>query len=242
MEEAGLIYKTVREIRGPLLFVERIKNAAFGELVKVKIMGKEEVLGRVLETSDKMAVVQVFSTTEGLNLNVSVRFTGETIKIPVSDEVVGRIFSGSFKPLDGLPQPTKGEERDIHGTLINPVARNYPEKFIQTGISSIDGVSTLIQGQKLPIFSEDGLPHNLLAAQIARQATVPGEEFAVVFGGMGITHEEYEFFRREFERTGALGNSVVILNLAEDPDLERIITPRIALTIAEYLEIGRAHV
>jgi V/A-type H+-transporting ATPase subunit B len=235
MEEAGLLYKTLSEIRGPLLFVERVKNAAYDELVKVRIKGKQEVLGRVLETSDKMAIVQVFANTEGMDLNVSVRFTGKTIKIPVSEEVIGRVFNGSFKPLDGLPPISKGEKRDVHGVLINPVARAYPEKFIQTGISSIDGMNTFLQGQKLPIFSEDGLPHNILAAQIARQATVPGEEFAVVFGGMGITHEEYEFFQREFERTGALENSVMVLNLAEDPDIERLITPRIALTIAEYL-------
>ena len=235
MEEAGLTYKTVSEIRSPLLFVENVRNAAFDELVRVRVQGKKEMLGRVLETSNRMAVVQVFGNTEGMDLNVSVQFTGKTIKIPVSEEVIGRIFNGSFKPLDDLPPLTKGEERDVHGMLINPVARAYPKKFIQTGISAIDGMNTFLQGQKLPIFSEDGLPHNILAAQIARQATVPGEEFAVILGGMGITHEEYEFFQREFERTGALENSVMILNLAEDPDLERLITPRIALTIAEYL-------
>lgn len=236
-EEAGLIYRTVKEIRGPLLFVERINNVAFDELVKVKVPDKPEMLGRVLDVSDETAVVQVFGSTAGLDLDASVRFTGETIKIPVSDELIGRVFNGSFKPIDGLSPPTRGEKREIYGMMINPYARSYPRDFIQTGISTIDGMNALIQGQKLPIFSEEGLPHDQLAIQIARQATILGkkEEFIVVFGGIGITHEEYTFFRGEFKRTGALENSVMILNLAEDPPLERIITPRIALTIAEYL-------
>ncbi len=237
MEEAGLVYKTIHDIRGPLLFVERVNNVAFDELVKVKGSNNDEMLGKVLDVSDEMAVVQVFGSSAGFSLDAGVRFTGETIKIPVSDEVIGRIFNGSFEPIDGLAPPTKGERREIYEKVMNPYARSYPTEFIQTGISAIDGMNTLIQGQKLPIFSEEGLPHGQLAAQIARQAVIPGkeEEFAIVFGGIGITHEEYTFFRDEFKKTGALENSVMILNLAGDPPLERIITPRIALTIAEYL-------
>jgi len=236
VEKSGLIYRTTKEIRGPLLFVEGVDRAAYGELVEVKLPDGSEVLGSVLDTSSKITIVQVFGATEGLELEVSVRFTGEVVKIPVSDELIGRVFSGSFKPLDHLPVPI-GEYREVYGSAINPVAREPPSEFIQTGISVIDGMNSLVRGQKLPFFSEAGLPHNIVAAQVARQATVLGkeEEFAVVFCAMGIKHEEYEFFRREFEKTGALSRSVMILNLAEDPVIERLLAPRIAQTIAEYL-------
>jgi len=236
-EKAGLVCRTTREIRGPILVVEGVRGAAYNELVEVRLPDGSEMIGSVLDTFMDRAVVQVFGSTEGLELGVSVRFTGEVIKIPLSDDLVGRVFSGSFKPLDGLPEPMGEEHREIFGSVINPAAREPPSEFIQTGISAIDGMNSLVRGQKLPFFSEAGLPHNIVAAQVARQATVPGreEEFAVVFCAMGIKHEEYEFFRTEFERTGALAGAVVILNLADDPIIERIIAPRVAQTVAEYL-------
>jgi len=236
VEKQGLVYKTAREIRGPLVFVEGVKDAAYNELVELKLPDGREILGSVLDTSAGLAVVQVFGSTQGLELGATTRFTGEVIKIPLSNEVIGRVFSGSYKPLDGLSQPI-GEKTDIYGAALNPTAREPPSEFIQTGISAIDGMNSLVRGQKLPFFSEAGLPHNIAAAQVARQATVLGKEeaFAVVFCAMGIKHEEYEFFRREFAETGALDRAVMILNLADDPVIERIIAPRVALSIAEYL-------
>jgi len=235
--ESGLVYRTAREIRGPILFVEGIKGVSYDELVRVRRPDGTEVIGSVLDVSKDWALVQVFGETEGMDLNVEIRFTGQTLKIPVSDEVIGRIFSGSFEPLDKMPRLLSTDTRDIYGGSLNPSARAVPSEFIQTGVSAIDGMNSLVRGQKLPIFSESGLPHNTVAAQIARQATIPGkeEEFAIVFGAMGIKHEEAEFFREEFEKTGALGKSVMIMNLADDPAIERIVTPRIAQTIAEYL-------
>jgi len=237
VEEAGLIYRTTREIKGPILTVENVKGIAYDELVRVRRSDGTEVIGSVLDVSKDWALVQVFGETEGMDLNVDVRFTGETLKIPLSEEVIGRVFSGSFRPLDHLPELLSTDLRDIYGGAINPAARDVPSEFIQTGVSTIDGMNSLVRGQKLPIFSESGLPHNTVAAQIARQATIPGkeEEFAMVFGAMGIKHEEAEFFREEFEKTGALSKSVMIMNLADDPAIERIVTPRIAQTIAEYL-------
>jgi len=237
VEEAGLIYRTTREIKGPILTIENVKGIAYDELVRVRRPDGTEVIGSVLDVSKDWALVQVFGETEGMDLNVEVRFTGETLKIPLSDEVIGRVFSGSFKPLDRLPDLLSTDLRDIYGGALNPAARDVPSEFIQTGVSTIDGMNSLVRGQKLPIFSESGLPHNTLAAQIARQATIPGreEEFAIVFGAMGIKHEDAEFFREEFEKTGALSKSVMIMNLADDPAIERIVTPRIAQTIAEYL-------
>jgi V/A-type H+-transporting ATPase subunit B len=236
-EKAGLVVKTTNEIKGPILVVERVKGAAYNELVEITLPDGREMMGSVLDTFRDRAVVQVFGATEGLELALSVRFTGEVIKIPLSDDLIGRVFSGSFKPLDGLPDPMGSEYREVYGSVINPAAREPPSEFIQTGISAIDAMNSLVRGQKLPFFSEAGLPHNIVAAQVARQATVPGkeEDFAVVFCAMGIKHEEYEFFRTEFERTGALSGAVVILNLADDPIIERIIAPRIAQTVAEYL-------
>jgi len=233
----GLTYKTAREIKGPILVVENIKNVAYNELVEIEFPDGQTVLGSVLDVYLDKAIVQVYGDTTGLDINVSVRFTGETVKIPLSEDLIGRVFSGSFKPLDGLPEPIGEEEREIFFSVINPAARHPPEDFIQTGISVIDGMNSLVRGQKLPLFSEAGLPHNIIATQIARQATLPGkeEDFAIVFAAMGIKHEEFDYFRTEFEKTGALSRSVMILNLADDPIIERIITPRIALTIAEYL-------
>jgi V/A-type H+-transporting ATPase subunit B len=236
-EEAGLLYKTTSEIRGPILMVEGIKGVSYDELVRITRPSGEEVTGSVLDVSRDWAMVQCFGDTSGMDLNVSIRFTGETLKIPMSDELIGRVFSGSFRPLDGMPAPLSTDMRDVNGGTINPAARDVPSEFIQTGLSAIDGMNSLVRGQKLPIFSESGLSHNMMAAQIARQATIPGREqdFAIVFGAMGIKNEEADFFRREFEKTGALSKAVMILNLAEDPPIERIVTPRIAQTIAEYL-------
>ena len=237
IEEAGLIYRTTSEIRGPILMVEGIKDVSYDELVRIRRPTGEEVTGSVLDVSRDWAMVQCFGDTSGMDLNVTIRFTGETLKIPISEEVIGRVFSGSFKPLDGMPAPLSTDLRDINGGTINPAARDVPSEFIQTGLSAIDGMNSLVRGQKLPIFSESGLSHNMMAAQIARQATIPGreEEFAIVFGAMGIKNEEADFFRGEFEKTGALSKSVMILNLANDPPIERIVTPRITQTIAEYL-------
>jgi V/A-type H+-transporting ATPase subunit B len=237
VEESGLIYKTTSEIRCPILMVEGIRGVSYDELVRIRRPTGEEITGSVLDVSRDWAMVQCFGDTSGMDLNVTIRFTGETLKIPISDELIGRVFSGSFRPLDGMPAPLSTDMRDIYGGTINPAARDVPSEFIQTGISAIDGMNSLVRGQKLPIFSESGLAHNMMAAQIARQATIPGkeEEFAIVFGAMGIKHEEAEFFREEFEKTGALSKAVMILNLADDPPIERIVTPRIAQTIAEYL-------
>jgi V/A-type H+-transporting ATPase subunit B len=237
IEEAGLIYKTTSEIRGPILMVEGIKNVSYDEVVNIRTPQGYEVTGSVLDVSRDWAMVQCFGDTSGMDLKVNIRFTGETLKVPMSEELIGRIFSGSFTPLDGMPIPLSTDKRDVNGGTINPAARDVPSEFIQTGISAIDGMNSLVRGQKLPIFSESGLSHNNMAAQIARQATIPGreEEFAIVFAAMGIKHEEAEFFREEFEKTGALSRSVMILNLADDPPIERIVTPRIAQTIAEYL-------
>ncbi len=237
VEQAGLIYKTTSEIRGPILMVEGIKGVAYDELVRIRRPSGEEVTGSVLDVSRDWAMVQCFGDTSGMDLNVTVKFTGETLKIPLSPELIGRVFSGNFEPLDGMPRPLSTDLRDVNGGTINPAARDVPSEFIQTGISAIDGMNSLVRGQKLPIFSESGLSHNMVAAQIARQATIPGseEDFAIVFGAMGIKHEEAAYFREEFEKTGALSKSVMILNLADDPPIERIVTPRISQTIAEYL-------
>ncbi|MCD6522536.1 MAG: V-type ATP synthase subunit B [Candidatus Diapherotrites archaeon] len=230
-------YMSVKEITGPLVIVEGVDRAGYGEVVKIEGPGGEIRTGQVLETSEGLAVVQVFESTSGLNTSSTrIRFTGETMKIAVSDEMVGRIFDGKGNPLHG-PPIVPDEKRDINGEPINPSSRDYPEDFIQTGISAIDGMNTLVRGQKLPIFSGSGLPHNQLAAQIARQARVLGreEEFSVIFAAMGVTYEEARFFMRDFERTGALEKVTMFLNLADDPAIERIITPRVALTAAEYL-------
>ncbi len=237
----GLEMRTIREIKGPILVVEGVTDARYNELVEITLPDGREMLGAVLESGEGYTIVQAFGDPHGLSLEASVRFTGEVIKIPVSEDVIGRVFNGSFKPLDHLPPVVGDEMREIFFSVINPAARLPPQEFIQTGVSVIDGLFSLVRGQKLPIFSESGLPHNQLAAQIARQATVLKkgraalEEFIVVFCAMGIKHEEFAFFKNEFEKTGAINRSVLILNLAEDPIIERIIAPRIALTVAEYL-------
>lgn len=230
-------YSTIKEISGPLLVVEKVENVGYGEVVEITTSDDETRLGQVLETSTDTAVIQVFEGTTGLDTHKTrVRFTGEPIKLPVSEDMLGRVFTGLGKPKEG-PEIIPEDELDINGAPINPYAREYPRDFIQTGISTIDGMNTLVRGQKLPIFSGSGLPHNELAAQIARQAKVLGqeEEFSVIFAAMGITFEEANFFIKDFERTGALERVIMFLNLADDPAIERIITPRTALTCAEYL-------
>ena len=235
-------YRTITKIAGPLLFVEKTEPVGYGELVNIVLSDGSIKRGQVLDTSDELVVAQVFETTAGIGRDSGVRFTGETIKMPVGREMLGRILSGGGHPIDGGPEIVPDKRQDITGAAINPYARHSPEEFIQTGISTIDGMNTLVRGQKLPIFSGAGLPHNDIALQIARQAKVVGskEPFAVVFAAMGITKEEANHFMADFERTGALERAVVLLNLADDPAVERIITPRLALTTSEYLafELG----
>ncbi|RLF52652.1 MAG: V-type ATP synthase subunit B, partial [Thermoplasmata archaeon] len=230
-------YSTVTEVTGPLLIVEGVRGVAYGEVVKIRTSTGEERTGQVLEAREDKAVVQVFEGTKGLDTKLtSVRFTGETMKIGLSRDMLGRIFDGMGRRRDGLPDIIPEKMMDINGLPINPTAREYPREFIETGISAIDGMNTLVRGQKLPIFSGSGLPHNELAAQIARQAKVKGEgeEFAVVFCAMGITEEEANFFIKDFRETGAIERTVIFLNLADEPTIERIILPRMALTCAEY--------
>ena len=231
-------FQTVTNIEGPLVFVEKVGNVGYNEIVEVKLPNGEIRKGQVLETSKDKAVIQIFGVTTGLDIEkTKVKFLGETMKVSVSEEMLGRVFNGLGEPRD-KGAPVVPEKRvDIIGAAINPMAREKPSDFIQTGISTIDGLNTLVRGQKLPIFSGAGLPHNELAVQVARQAKVrkESESFAVVFAAVGITHEEANFFMKDFERTGALERSVLFLNLADDPSVERIITPRMALTTAEYL-------
>lgn len=237
-------YKTIKEISGPLMVVENVKDVKYDELVEIELSTGEKRRGRVLEVTEKYAAVQVFEETRGLGTEgVKAKFLGRGIELPVSREMLGRIFDGSGKPKDGGPQIVPEKKVDIAGDPLNPYARDYPNDFIQTGISTIDGMNTLVRGQKLPIFSGAGLPHSEIAAQIARQAKVvkSGEakdessQFAVVFGAMGITFEEAEFFTNQFKETGAIERAVLYINLADDPVVERIILPRLALTCAEYL-------
>jgi V/A-type H+-transporting ATPase subunit B len=235
-------YRTITQIAGPLVFVEKTEPIGYNEIAIVRQPDGTEKKGQVLDTSDDVVVIQVFEGTSGIERGSGARFLGETMKMPVSKDMLGRILSGSGEPLDGGPPIIPEQRLDINGAAINPWARDSPSEFIQTGISTIDGMNTLVRGQKLPIFSASGLPHNEVALQIARQAKVLGgsEEFAVVFAAMGITNEEAQYFMKDFERTGALKRAVVFLNLADDPAIERIITPRLALTTAEYLayELG----
>ncbi len=231
-------YKTVSQIAGPLVFVDDVKGVGYNELVEVTLPSGEKQKGQVLDVSEKVAVVQLFGSTAGLNTSdTSVKFLGETMKLGVSEDMLGRVFSGLGEPRDNAPKPVAEERLDISGAAINPYSRAEPSDFIQTGVSTIDCMNTLVRGQKLPIFSASGLPHNQLAVQIARQSKTKDqkEEFAVVFAAIGITHEEASYFMRDFEKTGALERAVLFLNLADDPSVERIITPRLALTTAEYL-------
>jgi len=231
-------YVGVAEVVGPLLIAENIHNVGYNEMVEVIDPQGVTRTGLILESSTGRAVVQVFEGTSGLTLpGTRVRFKGKPLEMPVSRDALGRVFDGIGRPRDGLPRPIAEDKQDVNGLPINPTARDYPREFIQTGLSAIDGMNSLVRGQKLPIFSGNGLPHNMIAAQIARQATILGEQtqFAVVFAAMGIKYDVANFFVRSFEETGALENVVLFLNLADDPSIERLITPRTALTIAEFL-------
>jgi V/A-type H+-transporting ATPase subunit B len=238
MAGSGLEYKGVSSISGPIIVLENVRNVGFDELVSVKTQTGETRLGRVIEVTQKAVTVQVFEGTTGLSPSETrTRFLGKPLDVPVSTEMLGRIMDSFGEPIDGRPRFFTEERRDVNGLPLNPVAREYPRDFIQTGISAIDGLTSLVRGQKLPIFSGPGLAHNDLAAQIVRQAQIRGggEEFYVVFIAMGLEHDDAAFFQRNFEETGSIKNVAMFLNLAEDPPVERIITPRTGLTLAEYL-------
>jgi V/A-type H+-transporting ATPase subunit B len=231
-------YKTVREVAGPLLLAENVEGVKYDELVEIELGSGEVRRGKVLEVDGDKALVQLFEGSTGININqAKVRFLGKSLELPLSMDILGRVFDGFGRPRDNGPKIIPEKRADINGLPINPTARDYPSEFIQTGISAIDGLNTLVRGQKLPIFSGSGLPHSRLAAQIARQAKVLGGEanFAIVFGAIGITFEEADFFINDFRKTGAIDRSVLFMNLANDPAIERIATPRMALTAAEYL-------
>lgn len=231
-------YKTIREIASPLMMVQQVEGVTYDELAEIELPNGEKRRCKVLEVNGDTAVVQLFESAAGINLKESkVRFLGHSLELAVSEDMLGRVFDGMGRPIDGGPEILAEAYRDINGLPMNPAARDYPNEFIQTGVSTIDGLNTLVRGQKLPIFSGSGLPHAALAAQIARQAKVLDESsnFAVVFAAIGITFEESEYFVQEFRRTGAIDRAVVFTNLANDPAVERIATPRMALTAAEYL-------
>lgn len=231
-------YKTIKELVGPLMMIDCVENVKYDELVEIREKNGNMRLGKVLEAKDNIALVQLFESADGLQISeAKARFLGHGLELSVSPDIIGRVFDGIGRPIDGGAPIVSDEKLDINGVPINPAARDYPAEFIQTGVSAIDGLNTLVRGQKLPIFSGSGLPHEQLAAQIARQAKVRGtdDEFAVVFAAIGITFEQAEFFREDFRRTGSIARSVLFLNLADDPAVERIATPRMAITCAEYL-------
>ncbi len=232
-------YKTIRQVASPLMVVEQVDGVTYDELCEIELPNGDVRCGKVLEVNGSCAVVQLFESAAGINLAESrVRFLGHPLELAVSEDMLGRVFNGMGQPIDGGPAILAEKSLDINGLAMNPAAREYPAEFIQTGVSTIDGLNTLVRGQKLPIFSGSGLPHAQLAAQIARQARVLGEgagNFAVVFAAIGITFEESEFFVNDFKRTGAIDRTVLFTNLANDPAVERISTPRMALTAAEYL-------
>ena len=235
---AGLEHRGLYRIQGPLLFVRGVERVGFGELAEIVSPAGRLLHGRVLELLEDLAVVEVLQGTADLSVaETRVRFLGSPLRIPVAREMLGRVFDALGQPLDGGPPALGTELRDVNGEAINPVRRDYPRDCIQTGISSIDGMNTLVRGQKLPIFSASGLPHDQLAAQIVRQATLPGktEQFAVVFAAIGVNHDVAEFFQRGLQESGAFRTSVLFLNLADDPTMERLVTPRAALTLAEFL-------
>lgn len=231
-------YKTIKEVVGPLMLVKNTENVKYDELVEVRLKNGEKRIGKVLEASKNGALVQLFESAQGLKIDdAKAVFLGHGIEINLSPDMLGRVFDGMGRPTDGKGEVIKEVTKNINGEPINPYARDYPSEFIQTGISAIDGLNTLVRGQKLPIFSGSGLPHSKLAAQIARQAQVLGtaDKFAVVFAAIGITFEESNFFIEDFKRSGALERTVMFVNLANDPAIERIATPRMAMTVAEYL-------
>ena len=235
-------YRTIEEVAGPLMLVRDVESVAYNELGEIELKNGEKRRCRVLEIDGKNALVQLFEPSVGINLAESkVRFLGRQMELGVSEDMLGRVFDGLGRPIDGGPDIIPEKRLDVNGTPMNPAARSYPQEFIQTGISAIDGLNTLVRGQKLPIFSASGLPHAQLAAQIARQARVRGtdEQFAVVFAAMGITFEEADFFTESFRETGSLDRTVMFSNLANDPAIERIATPKMALTAAEYLAFDK---
>ncbi len=231
-------YRTIQEVAGPLMLVKDVENVAYNELGEIELASGEIRRCKVLEINGSNALVQLFDSAAGINLsNSKVRFLGRSMELAVSKDMLSRVFDGMGRPIDGGPDILPTKRVDINGVPMNPAARNYPQEFIQTGVSAIDGLNTLVRGQKLPIFSASGLPHANLAAQIARQAKVRGtdEQFAVVFAAMGITFEESNYFVESFKETGAIDRTVMFVNLANDPAIERISTPKMALTAAEYL-------
>ena len=232
-------YSTIREVVGPLMLVEGVSGVKYSELVEIVQANGEVRSGRVLEVEGDKAMLQLFEPSQGLKIDTAkARFLGRSVELSVSMDMLGRVFDGLGRPRDGGPELIPDKRLDMNGAPINPAARDYPDEFIQTGISAIDGLNTLVRGQKLPVFSGSGLPHAQLAAQIARQAKVLGsgsDNFAVVFGAIGITFEEADFFISDFRRTGAIDRAVLFMNLANDPAIERFATPRMALTAAEYL-------
>lgn len=235
-------YRSIAEVAGPLMLVQDVEGVTYNELGEIELSNGEIRRCKVLEIDGKNAVVQLFESAVSINLSDSkVRFLGRGMELPVSLDMLGRVFDGLGKPIDGGPEIIPDKRLDINGLPMNPAARDYPSEFIQTGVSAIDGLNTLVRGQKLPIFSGSGLPHAELAAQIARQAKVLGTEskFAVVFAAVGITFEEADFFISDFKRTGAIDRAVLFMNLANDPAVERISTPRMALTAAEYLAFDK---
>jgi len=237
-------YKSIRSVQGPLIRVWDIENVGYSEVAAIRLKDGRRRMGKVLDVSRESALVQLFEGTEGIDIEgAGVSFLGKTLHFGVSEEILGRVFDGVGRPIDGGGEVIADKLLDIDGSPLNPYARAYPEEFIQTGVSAIDAMTTLVRGQKLPIFSGSGLPHNELAAQIARQAGVVGKEekFSVVFAAMGITFEEAQFFKKDLARTGALERSVLFINLADDPAIERIATPRVALTAAEYLAFEKDH-
>lgn len=240
----------VSRIEGPILVVEGAENVSYDEVVEIRDTRGELRLGRVLEVGERMAVVQIFAGSTGLSIDgTRIRFLGGTLHIPVAEEMLGRVFDGLGRPIDGGPEPLTDKYADVNGAPINPTARVYPRDYIQTGISSIDGMNTLLRGQKLPLFSGAGMPHDQLAAQIVRQATLGreagapeaagGDQFAIVFAAMGVKNDVADYFRRSFTESGALTRVAMFLNLADDPPVERLVTPRAALTLAEYLAYDR---
>ena len=236
-------YKTIREVVGPLMLVDHVENVKYDELVRIRQENGEERIGKVLEINEDKALVQLFNSSQGLKISTAkASFLGHGIELKLAPNILGRVFDGMGRPIDGGEEIIPEKLADINGTPLNPVARNYPSEFIQTGISAIDGLNTLVRGQKLPIFSGSGLPHAKLAAQIARQAKVKGkdDDFAVLFAAIVITFEEANFFIEDFKKSGSIERSVLFINLANDPAIERIATPKMAITCAEYLayELG----
>jgi V/A-type H+-transporting ATPase subunit B len=235
-------YRAVQGVSGPLIFLQGIANVSIGEIVRIAV-GEEQRIGQVIEIRGDVQVAQVFKGTSGVSRDTEVHVTGEVMKTAVSEDMFGRIFDGFGNPIDGKPPIRGGERTEVSGSPINPTARAYPQEFIETGISAIDGLFSLVRGQKLPVFSGSGLPHNQLIAQMVRQARIPGQEerFGVILAGIGVNAEEAEFFRRSFQSKEVMRRTIIFMNLMSDPTIERLLTPRIALTAAEYLAFEKGY-